>query len=162
MSVRSNHLSAPSRRNIFRNAGNSGSTRSRQFKGSFFRRLQIEYLEDRRLLSANKIQALVSPLIAPPNAAAVLVSPGPFPPDAYEPNDTFATATNLGFLGNISKTGLTIDTAGNDDYYHFTAASTGQATIITSFTNSSGDLTQVRLSSAVQLRPPTRKASPSR
>ena len=71
---------------------------------------------------------------------AVLVSPGPFPPDIYEPNDTFAAATNLGFLGNISKYRVDDRPAGNDDYYHFTAASTGQATIITSFTNSSGDL----------------------
>ena len=61
MSVRSNHLSAPSRRNIFRNAGNSGSTKSRHLKWSFFRRLQIEYLEDRRLLSANKVQASFRP-----------------------------------------------------------------------------------------------------
>ena len=51
MSVRSNHLSAPRRRNIFGNASSSESHKARHLNGSFCRRLQIEYLEDRCLLT---------------------------------------------------------------------------------------------------------------
>ena len=70
------------------------------------------------------------------------VGPGAveFAPDRYEPNDTFATATNFGALGDRSDNGLTIEPSGNNDYYRFTTPSAGMLTVTLNFTHASGDI----------------------
>ncbi len=79
----------------------------------------IELLEPRRLLSGV--------------LAAVL-------PDRFEPNDTFATASNFGTVSTRIENGLNIHVTLNDDYYRFVPAATGQFTGSISFSNSQGDL----------------------
>ena len=80
-------------------------------------------------------------IAAATNSSYTLTIDGPaIPPDVYEPNDTFETAAELGTLGNFSFSGLSIHESGNGDYYHFTAASDGQATISTAFVHDLGDL----------------------
>ncbi|MGA2499329.1 MAG: pre-peptidase C-terminal domain-containing protein, partial [Tepidisphaeraceae bacterium] len=61
-------------------------------------------------------------------------------PDRFEPNDTFATATNLGALGNRTETGLTIHAPGNDDYYQFKAVVSGNFSIDVTFAHLLGDV----------------------
>jgi hypothetical protein len=61
-------------------------------------------------------------------------------PDRFEPNNSFAAATNLGTLGDRTENDLNIHEANNDDYYKFTAGSSGPATIGISFTHAAGDL----------------------
>jgi hypothetical protein len=61
-------------------------------------------------------------------------------PDKFEPNNTVATATNLGKVSSVSQTGLTLDTSGDVDYYTFTAASKGTVTVSVTPTQGSGTL----------------------
>ena len=73
-------------------------------------------------------------------------------PDIFENNDTLGTAIDLSApqngataiagksLGFASAAGLTIDAAGDDDYYLFTAAETAAVTINVNFTHSLGNL----------------------
>lgn len=51
------------------------------------------------------------------------------------PNNTFAAATNLGEMGNQSQAGLTIHTNYDEDFFRFTAASSGNGTITTRATH---------------------------
>jgi predicted RNA-binding protein with TRAM domain len=62
------------------------------------------------------------------------------PPDRFEPNDTRATATDFGALGDRITNSLTVHASGNDDYYKFTAGSTGNALVSLAFTHALGDL----------------------
>ena len=74
-----------------------------------------------------------------PNYSLTINGPA-IPPDIYEPNDTFETATNLGTVGNFNQFGLSIHAPNNDDYYQITAASDGPATVSIYFTHANGDL----------------------
>ncbi|MGA2501278.1 MAG: S8 family serine peptidase, partial [Tepidisphaeraceae bacterium] len=60
--------------------------------------------------------------------------------DRFEPNDSFATATDLGTLVNDTEAGLSIHAANNDDYFRFTAAASGNLSADLSFVNANGDL----------------------
>jgi hypothetical protein len=60
--------------------------------------------------------------------------------DAYEPNDSFAAAYNLGTRGYFYDSGLTIHAPGNDDYFRFTAGGTGPADINVYFSHAAGDI----------------------
>jgi len=61
-------------------------------------------------------------------------------PDRFEPNDNFAGATNFGTIAHREEPDLSIHSAGNDDYYKFTAAASGTATVDLSFSHAEGDL----------------------
>ena len=76
-----------------------------------FRQLQAESLENRRLLAA----------------------------DAFEPNDSLETATDLG-TGDQTHNELSIHEAGNDDWYRWTSSADGELNLEILFTESSGDL----------------------
>ena len=55
--------------------------------------------------------------------------PAGFPRDAFESNDTLATATDLGPLGDpMTVSALTIHTAIDEDWFTFTTLATGTAT----------------------------------
>jgi glutamyl endopeptidase len=56
-----------------------------------------------------------------------------------EPNDTFSTATNLGFVGTIEADELAI-TTGDVDYFRFTAAAAGTVTVDLLFPHFLGDI----------------------
>jgi subtilisin family serine protease/subtilisin-like proprotein convertase family protein len=60
--------------------------------------------------------------------------------DRFEPNDSFATATDLGALGSRTEANLSIHFSGNDDYYRFTPQITGLVTANVLFTNANGDI----------------------
>jgi len=51
--------------------------------------------------------------------------------DLPTPNNSFATATNLGEMGNQTQAGLTIHSNYDEDFFRFTAASSGSGTITT-------------------------------
>ena len=61
-------------------------------------------------------------------------------PDRFEPNDSFAGATNLAGIVPRMENNLTIHAPGNDDYYRFTAPSAGQFQAQISFNSALGDL----------------------
>ena len=61
-------------------------------------------------------------------------------PDRFEENDSSTNATNLGTLGSLSETGLTIDKPNDDDYLGFVAGESGPYTIELSFSHADGDL----------------------
>src|SRR5438067_10975783 len=90
---------------------------------------QVESLETRRLLS----HALLS--------AA----------DRFEPNKSFAKATNFGVLGHRVENDLTIHASNDDDYYSFTAELSGIATVSIAFQNSQGDLDLLLYNSSHQI-----------
>ncbi|MEM1013074.1 MAG: Ig-like domain-containing protein, partial [Planctomycetota bacterium] len=76
-------------------------------------------------------------------AGTLRVGPAPAnsgTPDDVEPNDAFSSATNLGTLGQASFTTGSISTTTDDDYFVFTAAESGQATITVSFSDNVGDI----------------------
>jgi hypothetical protein len=50
---------------------------------------------------------------------------GGIQPDRFEPNNDFASATDLGVLGQQTQSGLTIHVTNEDDYFKFVAASSG-------------------------------------
>src|SRR3954464_8055340 len=79
----------------------------------------IEQLEQRTLLSGLTPAAL---------------------PDRFEPNDTFANATNLGTVASRTENGLNIHLTLNDDYFRFVPAAGGQFTASISFSTAQGDL----------------------
>jgi hypothetical protein len=79
----------------------------------------VESLEHRVVLSA---------------AAAAAV------PDRFEPNDSYAAATDLGTLGDRTETGLSIHAADNYDYYQFKAAASGALSVTFNFDQSQGDI----------------------
>src|SRR5262249_17453554 len=61
-------------------------------------------------------------------------------PDQFEPNDTAATATNLGTVSSASQTGLTLSSSTDLDYYTFVAASKSTYTVSITPTQGSGTL----------------------
>ncbi|MEX2140126.1 MAG: S8 family serine peptidase [Pirellulales bacterium] len=69
----------------------------------------------------------------------IVVSQAP-PGDRFEPNDSFAQATDLGTLGNRSEANLSIHLPDNDDFYRFTAAVSGALTTDLLFSHAAGDL----------------------
>ncbi len=60
--------------------------------------------------------------------------------DRFEPNDNFATATNLGTVSTRIENGLNIHVTLNDDYFRFVPAAAGQFTASISFSSAQGDL----------------------
>ncbi len=50
---------------------------------------------------------------------------GGIQPDRFEPNNSFAQATDLGVLGTQTQSGLTIHVSNGSDYFRFEAASSG-------------------------------------
>jgi hypothetical protein len=69
-------------------------------------------------------------------------------PDAYEPNNTAATATNFGKLSSMSKTGLTLSSAADVDYYTFVSSSRGTVAVSINPTQGSGTLSLTVLNAA--------------
>jgi hypothetical protein len=67
----------------------------------------------------------------------------PSGPDAFEPNHSFEMATDLGSLGGIVLEELSIHDYFNDDYFRFTAATSGTIAARISFSNAVGDLDMV-------------------
>jgi len=69
---------------------------------------------------------------------------GGITPDEFDSNgnhnDTLATATDMGELGIMTKTGMNINWGQDKDYYEFTAASSGNGTITTTSTGGDVDL----------------------
>lgn len=68
--------------------------------------------------------------------------------DAYEANDTQATAYNLGRLGVRNIYNLNVHASNNNDYYSFTADATGTMTASIDFLHANGDLDFQLLNSA--------------
>lgn len=62
------------------------------------------------------------------------------PADFFEPNDNFSAVSHLGTLGYFSNNSLSIHAPDNEDYFHFTAASTGNVSITLAFIHSLGDV----------------------
>jgi hypothetical protein len=64
---------------------------------------------------------------------------GGIQPDVYDSggqhNDTLATAADMGVLGTMTKTGLTIHWGLDEDYFKFTASSSGSYTVSTTAAN---------------------------
>jgi hypothetical protein len=69
----------------------------------------------------------------------ITVPAGPGP-DRFEPNDTFATATQFGTLTSLSQTNLTLHTSTDVDYYTFKAGSKGTYTVSITPASGSGTL----------------------
>src|SRR5262249_1429524 len=61
-------------------------------------------------------------------------SPSPLLPDAYEVNNSPATASNLGKLSSFHLTALTLNSSQNVDYYKFSATVSGTFKLSSSFT----------------------------
>jgi hypothetical protein len=66
--------------------------------------------------------------------------PPPIGPDRFEPNNTLATATNLGKVSSASQTGLTLSSTTDLDYYGFVSAGKGTFTVSVTPTQGSGML----------------------
>jgi subtilisin family serine protease/subtilisin-like proprotein convertase family protein/methionine-rich copper-binding protein CopC len=62
------------------------------------------------------------------------------PGDRFESNDSFATATNFASLGNRTEANLSIHFPANDDYYRFTAATSGTFIADVLFSQLAGDI----------------------
>ncbi|MEX2308755.1 MAG: lysyl oxidase family protein [Pirellulales bacterium] len=60
--------------------------------------------------------------------------------DAFEPNNSFTAAYDLGIVGDFSASGLSIHAPGNEDYYKITAADDGNIEILISFLHAQGDI----------------------
>jgi hypothetical protein len=67
-----------------------------------------------------------------------ITAPSGLSPDRFDPNGTVATAASLGNLSSTTRTGLTLDSPTNVDYFTFTAATTGSYTITVKGTQSGG------------------------
>jgi hypothetical protein len=68
------------------------------------------------------------------------VSAPPIGPDAFEPNNTVASATNFGKVSSLSQTALTLSSATDVDYYTFVAAGRGAYNVSITPTQGSGML----------------------
>lgn len=64
----------------------------------------------------------------------------PLDPDAFEPNDSISTATVLGSETEVTLRNLTIDVAGDEDFFKITAHKTGMMSVIAQFEHVIGDL----------------------
>jgi hypothetical protein len=62
------------------------------------------------------------------------------PPDRFEPNNSFGTATNLGTLTSRTEANLTVHEPDIDDYYRFVPAFTGTMTLDILFSHAAGDV----------------------
>jgi hypothetical protein len=60
--------------------------------------------------------------------------------DRFEPNDSYAAATNLGTVSDRTESNLTIHAAGNNDYFQFVAAASGALSVSLTFDQSQGDV----------------------
>jgi hypothetical protein len=60
--------------------------------------------------------------------------------DAREPNDSFAEASDLGAIGNLTEENLSIHFPGNDDFYRFQPLLTGTLTADVLFSHAAGDI----------------------
>ena len=60
--------------------------------------------------------------------------------DRFEPNDSYAAATDLGTLGDRTESGLSIHASNNNDYFKFKAAASGAVSIRFTFDQSQGDI----------------------
>ncbi|WP_425614765.1 pre-peptidase C-terminal domain-containing protein [Anatilimnocola sp. NA78] len=116
-------------------------TRGRRNR-SFFRPMKVEALEDRSLMAALDLASLGIKLLSTSASqssrsgfAAALVD------DAYEENDTRATAKNLGTL-TASKTINDLVQADANDWYRFTTTTKAATTanVSLAFLHSAGDL----------------------
>lgn len=61
-------------------------------------------------------------------------------PDKYQPDNTFATAADLGPVASLTEANLSVNASGSDDYYSFTPVSTGPLDANITFTNAVGAL----------------------
>ena len=61
-------------------------------------------------------------------------------PDRFEPNDSFAQATDLGIVRRRTETGLSIHATNNYDYFKFTPAYPGSLQVDILFVDAAGDL----------------------
>lgn len=61
-------------------------------------------------------------------------------PDRFEPNNSFAQASDLGTIVSRTESGLTIHAAHNADYYRFVPATSGLLNVDIFFVNAMGDL----------------------
>jgi len=77
---------------------------------------------------------------AHPDYDLVIDGPEGHPADRFEPNDSFAEATDLGTLGDRTEAGLTIHESDNEDYYLLTAADSGTLRVDILFSHSLGNL----------------------
>jgi hypothetical protein len=73
-------------------------------------------------------------------------TPPTIAPDAFEPNNTASSATNLGKVSSLSHTGLTLSSSTDVDYYTFVAASRGTFAVSVTPTQGSGMLSLTVLS----------------
>jgi hypothetical protein len=76
------------------------------------------------------------------NAVRILIdlqAPEPPQPDAYEPNNSRATATQFG-VGSALVEHLSIHAAGDDDWYAWTATSSGSVDVQVQFRHGDGDV----------------------
>lgn len=76
------------------------------------------------------------------NTASILIdlqAPQPLEPDVYEPNDSEATAVNLG-AGPVQMEHLSIHASDNEDWYAWTATSERTVDIIVNFRDAAGDI----------------------
>jgi len=70
------------------------------------------------------------------------------PRDRFEPNDTLATARNLGAAGDRTFPDLTLHATGNDDYYRLTTVAAGTLTVGLAFHHVAGDVDMQLLDAA--------------
>jgi subtilisin family serine protease/subtilisin-like proprotein convertase family protein len=70
--------------------------------------------------------------------------------DRFEPNDSFAQATDVGVLGSRIETSLSIHFPNNDDYYRFTAGATAALDAQVFFQHDDGDI-DIELYDATQV-----------
>jgi hypothetical protein len=70
----------------------------------------------------------------------ILLTAEPILPDAYEPNDSFEGAYDLGTRGNVVVPDLTIHAPSNHDWFRFTAGGTGHADVNVYFSHAAGDI----------------------
>src|SRR5215213_3853927 len=96
----------------------------------------FESLEERRLLSIEPSAYVAAAKSHLADAIGPFISVG----DRFEPNDTRDFSTNLGTLGDRTELDLTIHEADNEDWYRFSAAASGTATVDLTFVHSQGDI----------------------
>lgn len=61
-------------------------------------------------------------------------------PDRYEPNDSLNAAFNFGTIRKLFEKNLSIHVSNNDDFFKFTAATSGNYVVTVHFNNTDGDL----------------------
>jgi hypothetical protein len=68
--------------------------------------------------------------------------------DRFEPNNSFAAATDFGTIGLRVETGLNVHVSNDDDYFQFKPEVSGSATVSISFVHAQGDLDLLLYNSA--------------